>query len=220
MNGTHDTDETPTPDTGGGLGLREAAALLEQTRRQARRQLEVHKPLFVLLQAAAVLGIYGAIWLSVRGQHPYQGPSLRVIGPVYTVLVVAIVATTVTMRRATTGVSGRSRQEQRIVAAPIAVAWVAVYLFMGALHYDGFSNAIVYGVFDAAAPWVVVGAAVAGGAAVREDWVGFGTAVAIIPVGAASVFAGPIGVWAILALAGGTGLVAKAVVQSVLLRRA
>jgi hypothetical protein len=135
-------------------------------------------------------------------------------------LVVAVVATTVTMHRATTGVSGRSRREQRITTAPIAVAWVAVYVFMGALHYDGFSNAIVYGVFDAAAPWVVVGAAVAGGAAAREDWVLFGTAVAIISVGTASVFAEPIGAWGVLALAGGIGLGAKAVVQTILLRRA
>ena len=91
---------------------------------------------------------------------------------------------------------------------------------MGALHYDGFSNAIVYGVFDAAAPWVVVGAAMAGSAAARENWVLFASAVAIIAVGAASVFAGPIGVWGILALAGCIGLVAKAVVQTILLRRA
>lgn len=134
-------------------------------------------------------------------------------------MVVSIIATTVTRRRANAGVSGRSRREERIVAALMAVAWVAVYVFMGALHYDGFSNAIVYGVFDAAAPWLVVGAAVAGIAAVREDWVLFGTAVAIIAVGTASVFAGPIGVWGVLALGGGIGLIAKAVVQTILLRR-
>ena len=220
MNGSHDTDETETPDAGGELDPREAATLLEQTKREARRQFEVHKPIFVLLQAAAVLGVYGAIWLSVRGQHPYQGPSLGIVGLVYAFLIVSIVVTTLTMRRANAGVSGRSRREQRIAAAPMVVAWVAVYVFMGALHYDGFSNAIVYGVFDATAPWVVVGAAIAGSAAAREDWVLFGTAVAIIAVGTASVFAGPIGVWGTLALAGGIGLVARAAVQTILLRRA
>jgi hypothetical protein len=55
---------------------------------------------------------------------------------------------------------------------------------------------------------------------VREDWVLFGTAVAIVAVGTASVFAGPIGVWGVLALAGFIGLVAKAVVQTILLHRA
>jgi hypothetical protein len=124
------------------------------------------------------------------------------------------------MRRATAGVSGRSRREERIAAAPIVAAAVGVYVFMGALHYDGFSNAIVYGVFDAAGPWVVLGAAVAGSAAARENWVLFGTAVAIIAIGAASAFAGPIGVWGILALAGCIGLIAKAVVGTILLRRA
>jgi hypothetical protein len=220
MNGTHDTDETETADAGGELDPRAAAALFEQTKRQARRQFETQKPLMMLVQAAAVLGVYGAIWLSVRGQHPYQGPSLGVIGLVYLVVVVAAVAASVSRRRASSGVSGRTQRQERIMAAPIAVAWIAVYVFAGALRYDGFSNAIVYGVFDAAGPWLAVGAALAGVAAVREDWLLFGTAVAIIAVGTGSVFAGPIGVWGILAVGGCIGLIAKAVAQAILLRRA
>ena len=66
---------------------------------------------------------------------------------------------------------------------------------MGALLYDGFSHAIVYGIVPAAGPLIVVGAAAAGDAAAREDWQVLGFAIALVAVGAGSAFAGPSGVW-------------------------
>ena len=68
----------PTPDTtagnGGNFDPREAAALLDQTRRQARRQFEPAQPRLLAIRAVLVLAALGAVWLSVRGQHPYKGP--------------------------------------------------------------------------------------------------------------------------------------------------
>jgi hypothetical protein len=220
MNTTHDQAPTGGPDGGGTLDPRDAAALLDQTQRQARRQLEPQKPVVVLLQAAVVLTVYGAIWLSVRGQDPYRGPSTAVIVLVYGIVGVSVLVSVLTLRRAHGGVSGRSRQEDRNMALPLVVAWVAVYVFMGALQHDGAGQGIVYGVVDAAGPWLMVGAALAGVAAVRENWMLFGTAVAIVVVGIAGAFAGPDDVWGVLAVAGCVGLLAKAVVQTVLLRRA
>jgi hypothetical protein len=74
MNGTHDRSETAAADPGG-LDPREAATLLDQTRRQAQRQFDFRPPLLMLLGAVAVLVAYGSVWLSVRGQHPYTGPT-------------------------------------------------------------------------------------------------------------------------------------------------
>jgi hypothetical protein len=81
--------------------------------------------------------------------------------------------------------------------ATFVTSYIAVSVFQGALLHDGASHAIVYGVFPAAAPLVVVGAAAAGMAAVREEWPMFGGALAVVAVAAGSAFAGPVGVWAI-----------------------
>jgi hypothetical protein len=71
MNGTSDTSGTAAVGNGDGFGPQEAATLLDEARRQARRQFEATPPWLSLIQAVVVLGAYGAIWLSVRGQHPY-----------------------------------------------------------------------------------------------------------------------------------------------------
>ena len=52
----------------------------------------------------------------------------------------------------------------------VGVPWLAVYVFNGALHADGFGSNLVYGVFDAAGPWLVVGTGMAALAAGREQW--------------------------------------------------
>jgi hypothetical protein len=220
MNTTHDTDPMDGPDLEADLAPHEAAALISQAQRQARRQLEPQKPWVVMLQAVVVLAVYGAIWLSVRGQDPYRGPSLAVIGLVYGIVGVSILVSVVTLRRAHAGVTGRSRREDRNLAAPLVVAWVAVYVFMGALQHDGASHGVVYGVVDAAGPWLMVGAALGGVAAVRENWPLFAAAVAIVVVGLGGAYAGPVNVWGVLAVAGCAMLVGRAVLQTVLLRRA
>lgn len=53
MNGI-DTSKNTAPDEGG-LGPREAATLLDQTRRQARQRFEARPPLLMLIAALAVL---------------------------------------------------------------------------------------------------------------------------------------------------------------------
>ena len=83
MNGTYDTGTTETYEDEGGLDPREAARLLAQTQRQAQRELDFRSPWLSLLAAAAALVAFGAVWLSVRGQHPYKGPTaVGLVGPV------------------------------------------------------------------------------------------------------------------------------------------
>ena len=184
------------------LDPREAASLLARTQQEARRQLSTERPLLWLVNAVVILVIYGAIWLSTRGQHPYRGPSLSTVALVYLLVAVTIPVSVGVYVRATTGVKGRSRHEDRIGAIPMVAALIGVYVFDGALKYDGFANAIVYGVFDAAAPWLVVGALLACAAAAKEDWWKLAAAIAVIVAGAGSAFAGPINVWGVLAVCG------------------
>ncbi len=212
--------DAPSTDEDDSLDPRDAAILLKRTEQQARRGFNRETPLLSIAQALVILAIYGSIWLSVRSQHPYQGPSLGVIGYVYSTVAVLILVCVTMYVRATAGVSGRSRRDERISAIPLVVSIIGVYVFDGALRYDGFSNAVVYGVFDAAAPWIVVGAALAGLAAVSEDWWKLGGALAVIVIGTGSAFAGPNNVWAVLAAAGCLLLLGQALLRFSSARRA
>ena len=213
-----DVNETGAVDEGSELDPRTAATLLEQTKRRAQRQFEFPSPLLTLIQAGAVLAAYGAIWLSVRGQNPYSGPSYPALAALYAFVAVAVISATWEGRRASAGVIRRSSRQQWSRAIPLVAAFLAVYVLMGALRYDGFSHAIVYGILPAAGPLIVVGAAMAGYAAAREEWHLLGVAVAAIAVGAGSAFAGPAGVWGVAGAGICAVLVCRAIAQ-VWLRR-
>jgi hypothetical protein len=219
MNEERDMHETATVDERGEFDPRAAATLLEQTTKRAQRQFQLPSPLVSLIQAAAVLGAYGAIWLSVRGQHPYDGPSLAALAALYGFIAVAAVAASLHVRRATAGVSGRSSRQRWMQAIPVTAAYLSVYVLMGALLHDGASHAIVYGILPAAGPLIIGGAAGAGYAAAREDWQWLGVTIALVAVGAGSAFAGPAGVWGVAGVGCCAVLVGRAIAQ-VWLRRA
>jgi hypothetical protein len=200
MNGQHNSDETATADEAGELDPAAAATLLEQTRRRAQREFDIRPPLLMLTGAPVVLVAYGAVWLSVRGQHPYSGPSGTALAVLYTTLIVWIVLVAVVFRRATSGVSGRSAREQRTEGATFATIWTAVYVFQGALHHAGASHAIVYGIYPAAAPIIILGGAAAAHAAARENWRVLGFALAGVALAALGAFAGPAAVWAVVGI--------------------
>jgi hypothetical protein len=213
MNESHDTDESATSDEGDRLDPRAAARLLEQTKRQAQRQFDLRPPLLTLIRSAVILVAYGAVWWSVRDQHPYQGPNLAALAAVYGAVIVVIVASGVVLQRATSGVTGQSRRQRGAYGAAFGTAWIAVSVFQGALYFDGASPAIVYGVFPAAGQLLVVGVAVAGMAAAREDWRTLGVGIAVVALGTGSAFAGPAGVWGIIAVGGCLMSIGYAAVQ-------
>lgn len=143
-----------------------------------------------------VLAAYGAIWLSVRGQHPYKGPTGTAVAVLYLFLILVIVPSAVFARRATAGVKGRSRLRPAEIAV-LAAAWIAVYVFQGALYHAGAGPAIVYGVYPAAGPLMIVGLVAAGVAAARGSWSIFGAALTVAVLATGSAFAGPVGAWAV-----------------------
>lgn len=195
MNGTHDTGTTERPEDEGGLDPRGAARLLAQTQRQAQRGLDFRSPQLSLLAAAVALVAFGAVWLSVREQHPYKGPTPVGLVVLYVLVAIRIGTVVYAHRRATAGVSGRSVRQRRAEGAALTVALVAVYVVMAALAHAGASDAIVYGVYVGTATLIVLGVFWAARSAVREDWQGLGLSIAIVLVAAGSAFAGPRGVW-------------------------
>lgn len=186
---------TETDDEGGELDPREAAALLEQTRRQAERQFELQSPILMFVAAVTVLVAYGAVWLSVRNQHPYVGPTGTALAVLYGTLAVWIVFVVTVLRRSLSGRSSRGRQLEGITFGAI---WICVYIFQGALYHTDHNHAVAYGVYPAVAPLLIVGSAAAAYQAARENRAQAGFALAAVVLGALAAFAGPAGVWGVV----------------------
>jgi hypothetical protein len=197
----HTPDTTTSAGNGGNFDPQQAAALLDQTTQQTRRQIEPYPPWLLAARGVGVLLAFGAAWLSVRGQHPYQHPTAAAIPVVIAFGVLNLVATVAVARRATTGVSGKSRLRPAEIAVA-TVIWVGVFAVMGVLIGAGVSDRVVYGLYPVSAPLIVAGLAWAGIMAARADWRKFGTALAVAVTGAVALLAGPAGVW----LVAGVGL--------------
>jgi hypothetical protein len=184
----------PTPDT---LDPRQAATLLSATNQLAQRRLEPYPPWLTATRAILALAGTGTIWLAVRDQHPYRGPSVDLAVSVVIAFVVVNFGVTVAVaRRATAGVTGRSRLHPAEVAVMV-VAWIGVYVAMGVLAGTGASRAFVYGLYPATVPLIVVGLAWAAIMAVRAQWRRCGTGLAVALVGVVGLFAGAAGAWAV-----------------------
>lgn len=178
----------------GDLDPRDAAALLEQTTREAEHEFDMRPPLLTLAAAVTVLVAYGAVWLSVRDQRPYSGPTGTALGVMYGTLAVWVVLNVIVLGRA---LSGRASRQRRIEGLVFAAVWICVYVFQGAIHHVDPNPEIAYGIYPAVAPLIVVGAAAAGYEAAREKLVEAGFAVAAVVLGACAAFAGPAGVWGV-----------------------
>jgi hypothetical protein len=204
---------TPAVDTGS-FDPRQAAALLDQTTRQTRRRIEPYPAWLYVIRAFIALAGYGAVWLSVRGQHPYHHPTAAVIPVVAGLAVVNLIAVVTVARRATAGVAGRSRLRPAEIAIA-AVAWIGVFAVLGVLAGAGVSHSVVYGTYPAAAPLMAAGLAWAGIMAARRSWRPCGAAAATAVVGAASALAGPAGAWAVA----GAGLCAVLLASAAVIAR-
>ncbi|MGH3260075.1 MAG: hypothetical protein ACRDOU_32535 [Streptosporangiaceae bacterium] len=190
---------------GAGLDAQGAAAIMQEAGERARSELRVSHPVIFISAAVAWLLGYGAIWLSVRGQHPYQGPApeAAIIQVVLVGFAVAIAASIV--GRATSGVGGLSAVQRRVSILALVSGIVAVLVLEAAIDHAGASRLVVFGVFQAAAPVLVTGVVYVATSAVRLNWTMLGLGLWLVAVASGGAFAGPVGVWAVTALAGALG---------------
>ena len=188
------TPDAVTAGNGGSFDPKQAAALLDQTTQQARRQLQPSQPWLLMIRAVLVLAALGAIWLSVRGQHPYRGPTTADIPILVGFIVVNFAATVAVRRHAIAGVHGRSRFSQGEIMV-LVVALVAAVVAMTGLSAAGVSFA-----WYPTSVMVIPGLAWAAIAAARANWLWFGTGLAIAALGVVGAVAGPAGSWAVAAV--------------------
>lgn len=188
--------DAATAGNGGSFDPRQAAALLDQTTQQTRRQLQPFPPWLLAVRGILVLVALGSVWLLVRGQHPYRHPPGAAVFIAIGFGLLNLLATVAVARRATSGVSGKSRLRPAEVTV-ISAVWVGVFVVMGLLVSFGASDAVVYGTYPVTAPLIAAGAAWAAIMAARGEWRRFTTAAAVTVTGIAGLFAGPAGAWAV-----------------------
>jgi hypothetical protein len=95
----------------------------------------------------------------------------------------------------------RAASRQRGAAgAAFATIWAAVYVFQGALLHAGASHAIVYGIYPAAAPLIIVGSAAAAYETAQENWRMLSFAIAAVVLAAVGAYAGPSAVWGVVGI--------------------
>ena len=221
MNVIGDTNQASSAGEEAGLDPREAARILEQAERQARRQFDPQPPLVVVVGAAGVfLFGYGAVWWSMHDQRVYSGPAGWSLVVLYGLIAVSAIAGSVAFNRGKSGVGGRARRQQQLQGAAIAAAGIGAWVVQGALRYRGVSFEIVYGVYGPTVPLIALAAAAAGINAVRESWLQLGVCIGIIAVASVSTFFGPLGAWGLTGLGCSLVLLAYAAALVVQQRRA
>lgn len=192
-----------TPDTaadgdGATFTPQQAAALLDEATWQARRKLEPSPPWVGATRGVMVPAALGAVWLSVRGQNPYTGPTSADI-PILLAFIALNSALAVGFRtRAGVGVRGPSRLRPSEIAIA-TLGWVAAAAVLGGLAAAGLSYRL-YPTTVLIVPgltWAIL-------MMLRKDWRGFAKGVAAAVVGAAGLLATPAGAW----LVAGVGLCA------------
>jgi hypothetical protein len=188
------TSGTAAADNGGTFGPEQAAALLDQTTQRARRKLQPSPPWLLATRAVMVLAALGVIWLSVRGQHPYKGPTSADV-PILVGFIIVNFAVTVAVRaHAVAGVSGRTRFSQGEIAA-LVVSLAVTVVAMTVLAASGVGLA-TYPTSVMVIPGLVCGAVMAA----RRNWRGLATGIAIVVIGIVGAFAGSAGSWAVAAV--------------------
>ena len=194
-----------------GMDLQQASAIMQQTRDRARRALVVRRPILLAVWGAAWIVSDGVIWLSVRGQRPYNGPTPAALATLTMVIAAATVFAVIYIGRAGSGVGGLSVLQRRILLLSYLGGYVALFTLEAAIDHAGASRAVL-AVYGAAAPILLVALIVAAGAAVFLDWSLLSLGLWLLAVAAGSGFAGPVTVWAVSALAGGGALLVMAVI--------
>ena len=202
-----------TSDTAAGNGdtfsPQQAAALLDEATWQARRKLVPNPPWVLVTRGVLVLAACGAIWLSVRGQHPYTGPTNADIPILIAFIVLNFALAVGFRRRAGAGVRGPSRLRPAEIAI-VALAWVAAAVLMVGLAAAGLNYAL-YPTMVLLIPgvtWAIL-------MMLRRNWRGVYSGASVAVVGAVGLAASPAAAWLVagvglfLALSGGAALTAR-----------
>jgi hypothetical protein len=197
--------------TGDNIDLQSAAGILRDASDRARRALVIRRPTLFAVWGAAWIISDGVIWLSVRGQRPYAGPTAVALLVLTLVIAAAAIVTVILVGRAGSGVGGLTAVARRTLLLAYLGGYVSMFAVEAALDHAGASRAVL-GVYGAAVPILLAGLTITASSAVFHDWSVLVLGLWLLAVAAGSGFAGPVSVWAVSALAGGLALLVMAAI--------
>ena len=195
MNGTPST----ATSTGGDFDPRQAADMLERTTWQARRQLSPTPPALWAFRALVAIVACGSIWLSVRNQHPYTGPTAPAVVVAFIPVVINIIWTSIALKRAGAGVRGPAQRTMRVWLALMLAVWILAYTVTVPLFHATASHP-TWGWYPANAPFIIVGLVGAVGAMALRGRLMAGICLALALIAGAAGFGGPAGSWLIMGI--------------------
>src|SRR5579875_2317399 len=174
---------------------REAARLLTQTQADARRALDFRAPWVSLVAAVVALTGFGIVWLSVRDQHPFTGPSPASLALFYALIALRIATVIYAYARARTGVSGRSVKVQREEVVVMSGVLLVCYLALIGIANSGSHGAGFYWSLFLNGTLIALAAVWAGRCAMHKRWREVALTVPVALIAALAAIAGPRGMW-------------------------
>jgi hypothetical protein len=183
---------------------REAARLLAQTQADAQRSLDFRAPWVSLVAAVVALAGFGIVWLNVRNQHPFTGPSPASLVFFYALIALRIATVIFAYARARTGISGHSVKVQRGEAVVISGVLVVCYLALIGIANSGSHGAGFYWSLFLNGALIALAAVWAARSAIHKSWRQVALAAAVALIAVVGAIAGPRGMW----LVNGVGLCA------------
>ena len=197
-----------------GMDAQGAAVIMQQAKERAGSELRVRRPLLFVTWGLAVLIGYGAIWLSVRGQHPFHGPAWQALLLSFLLLLIALIVTAQIVDWAASGVGGRSELQRGIFALAVVAGYAALLIEKTAMASAG-ASLPVQAVLGATAPMLAAGLVFVATSAVagRLNWVRLALGLWLLAVAAGGAWGGPVTTFGVCALAGGGGVLLMAIIE-------
>ena len=214
LNDPADVNKAADLNEAAGMDVQQAAAIMRQARERAQRQLAVRRPVLFLTWGLVVLIGYLALWLSVRGQHPFHGPTPPAVVTLIVLFVAAAVITAWVVDRASSGVGGPSVLQRGIFVLALAAGGFALDIFIHAASQASTDRALVVQL-SAAAPLLIVGLVFVASCAANGilDWPRLAVGLWLLAVAAEGAWAGVVTYLAVCALAGGGGILLMAAIE-------
>jgi hypothetical protein len=194
------------------MSVREAAAVVQDARARARKELVICAPLVYAAWGLAVLLGYGAMWLSVRGQHPYTGPSGGSIAVLVGLAAVAVAAVVVMISKTVAGIDGRSARDRSIILRTYATGYLILLCVQVAIKSSVSSR--TFAVVAFAGPLLLAGLTYVLASALRLDRTAFALGAWLVIVGVSCAWQAPAAILATCALAGGGAFLLMAVIKT------
>jgi hypothetical protein len=194
------------------MSVQQAAAVVEDARARARRELVICAPLVYAAWGLTVLLGYGAMWLSVRGQHPYTGPSGGSIAVLVGLAAVAVAAVVVMISKTVAGIDGRSARDRSIILRTYATGYLILLCVQVAIKSSVSSR--TFAVVAFAGPLLLAGLTYVLASALRLDRTAFALGAWLVIVGVSCAWQAPAAILATCALAGGGAFLLMAVIKT------